>query len=101
MQVQETSSPVLLGRECKGVVVVAAVVEAALPGARAAAPAATQEQPTVVCGQCLSRALRQVVATSVGQGGVEVEVVAAVVVAAVVVAAVVVDVGLGAHLDHH
>ena len=96
MQVQETSSPVLLGRECKGVVVVAAVVEAALPGARAAAPAATQEQPTVVCGQCLSRALRQVVATSVGQGGGEVEVGAA-----VVVAAVVVDVGLGAHLDHH
>jgi len=80
-------------------VVVEVVVEAALPGARAAAPAATQEQPTVVCGQCLSRALRQVVATSVGQGGVEV--VAAVVVAAVVVAAVVVDVGLGAHLDHH
>ena len=82
-------------------VVVEVVVEAALPGAQAAAPAATQDQPAVVCGQCLSRALRQVVATSVGQGGVEVEVVAAVVVAAVVVAAVVVDVGLGAHLDHH
>jgi len=70
-------------------VVVEVVVEAALPGAQAAAPVATLEQPAVVCGQCLSRALRQVVATSVGQGGVE------------VVAAVVVDVGLGAHLDHH
>ena len=38
--------------------------------------------------KCLSRALRQVVTTSVAQGGLE------------VLASVVVDVGLGTHLDH-
>ncbi len=49
----------LLGRECKGVVVAVVVVKTALPGAQAVGPAATQEQPAVVCGQSLSRALRQ------------------------------------------
>ncbi len=58
LQARETSSLVLLGRECKGVAV-AVVVETALPGAQAVAPAATQEQPAVVCGQSLPRALRK------------------------------------------
>jgi hypothetical protein len=68
LQARETSSPVLLGRECKGVVV-AVVVQTALPRAQTVAPAATQEQPAVVRGQSLSRALRQWRWTLVWPGG--------------------------------
>jgi hypothetical protein len=53
LQAPETSSPVLLGRERKGVVVAVVVVAAG-------------------SGLCLWRALQHVVVTSLGQGGVEV-----------------------------